>query len=210
VISIFCLQSGGTSAQEVKPQTPDAVFGGRRQYLDNVVVDQSQLAIDYKRGSFDLTNILQLTYDELPSDVMSIHRQLSTDALGAETKLTMVTLQNTVIAPPENAKALKRMSLLQRRPDVDFETFQHEWFYLHGLLVKRLKGVVGYRQNLALSNFAGSSPAFIDGMVELWFEDAQAIAQAFQTDSGRTLMTHAKEFIGEITTFLVETRIVAK
>jgi uncharacterized protein (TIGR02118 family) len=206
MISIFCLQSGG------RVQAPAAEIGdtdtlkGASERLDNMVADQSQLAISYKRGNFELSNILQLTYEQVPHNSEAIHAELASAFPERETHLTLVTLRNTIIKPPEYTSALKRMSLLQRRPDINASRFQHEWFTLHGLLVKRLKGVIGYNQNLVVSQMAGSSTAKIDGMVELWFENADAIQNAFQTDEGTTLMTHAKEFIGEITTFLVEPR----
>jgi hypothetical protein len=44
----------------------------------------------------------------------------------------------------------------------------------------------------------------VDGMVELWFPDTETIEAAFRSDVGITTMTHAKEFIAEISTFLVE------
>ena len=40
------------------------------------------------------------------------------------------------------------------------------------------------------------------------FDDAAAIDTAFGSPQGQTLMMHAREFIGEITTFLVETHVV--
>ena len=45
----------------------------------------------------------------------------------------------------------------------------------------------------------------IDGIVELWFEDLDGLNSGFASDAGKTLMTHATEFIAEISTFLVET-----
>jgi hypothetical protein len=45
----------------------------------------------------------------------------------------------------------------------------------------------------------------IDGIVELWFDDAESINNAFGSAIGKETMAHAATFIGEITTFLVET-----
>jgi EthD domain len=44
----------------------------------------------------------------------------------------------------------------------------------------------------------------IDGIVELWFEDVDAIERGFRSDRGRTTMMHAQEFISEISTFMVD------
>jgi len=49
----------------------------------------------------------------------------------------------------------------------------------------------------------------LDGIVELWFADADAIDEAFGSPVGRDTMAHAQSFIGEITTYLVEPVVVA-
>jgi hypothetical protein len=48
----------------------------------------------------------------------------------------------------------------------------------------------------------------IDGIVELWFTDIDSLNAGFTSDAGKTLMTHASEFLAEISTFLVETHEV--
>jgi hypothetical protein len=44
----------------------------------------------------------------------------------------------------------------------------------------------------------------VDGIVELWFRDAEDLESGFRSACGKTLMTHAEEFIAEISTFLVD------
>ena len=122
---------------------------------------------------------------------------------------SIVCLQNTVVAPPVDGTGLKRMSILRKRPDVSAEEFQAQWFELHSILVKRLPGLSGYRQNLVLDGPRDEEGhMMVDGMVELWFPNGETIDQAFQSDIGNTVMMHAKEFISEISTFLVEPTIV--
>ncbi len=48
----------------------------------------------------------------------------------------------------------------------------------------------------------------IDGIVKLWFDDVAALDATFLSLPGATLMTHALEFIDEITTFLVERHVI--
>jgi uncharacterized protein (TIGR02118 family) len=106
------------------------------------------------------------------------------------------------------------MSTLKRRPDVSTEKFKEEWFDVHSVLVKRLPQVKGYTQNLIFDRSFGRSKAAryeelpIDGIVELWFSDVDSLNAGFASDAGNTLMTHASEFIAEISTFLVETHEV--
>jgi uncharacterized protein (TIGR02118 family) len=119
-----------------------------------------------------------------------------------------------VIPPTTDRPLIKRMSLLKRLPEVSPEVFRREWRVEHARLVKRVSGVRGYRQNLIVAREApkgtpvGYEGLPIDGIVELWFDDAASIDAAFASPQGTTLMTHAREFIAEITTFLVETHVV--
>ena len=82
----------------------------------------------------------------------------------------------------------------------------------HG--ISRLPQVKGYTQNLIFDRAHGrGKPAkydelAIDGIVELWFADVDSLNAGFASDAGKTLMTHATEFIAEISTFLVETHEV--
>ena len=49
----------------------------------------------------------------------------------------------------------------------------------------------------------------IDGIVELWFADAETLDAAFASPAGQVTMAHAMTFLSEITAFLVtERRIV--
>jgi len=74
--------------------------------------------------------------------------------------------------------------------------------------------VRGYRQNLIVGREVPKGQPVdydrlpIDGIVELWFDDTESLNTAFASPRGVTLMTHAREFIAEITTFLVERHVI--
>jgi uncharacterized protein (TIGR02118 family) len=127
---------------------------------------------------------------------------------------TVIIDQVEVMAPAADRPLLKRMSLLRRLPQVTPETFRHEWREEHARLVRRIEGVRGYRQNLITARDVpkgvpvGYEDLPIDGIVELWFDDAESIDRSFGSPQGVTLMTHAREFIGEISTFLVERHVI--
>jgi len=185
------------------------------RYIQNLVVDRSQKAIDYQRGILEVDGISQLFFASLADMRKSIAMQTLEELATDEAKfidglVVLTTLQNTVIEPAM-AHGVKRMSFLRKRSDVSMETFQREWFMLHATLVKRLPGILGYRQNLVIdrqrNRFAASedeSSIGVDGVVELWFESTAAIEAAFRSLPGKTTMSHAQEFISEITTFMVE------
>lgn len=108
---------------------------------------------------------------------------------------------------------IKRMSLLTRRPDVSPEAFREHWFNTHAVLLRKLLPEVrGYVQNLWLgpgpNPLRPPGPHRIDGIVELWFEDADAMTSAFSSERGAQLMEDGRRFIDTVTTFLVEERVM--
>lgn len=196
-----------------------AKLPGLRRYEQNHVVDSVQRGIAYARGPEQLDGFSMLWFDSEAAMRDAIATEVGRALVADENHfiggLRIVALDQVEVIPPSTDRPLlKRMSLLRRLPDVSPEQFVHEWRVEHARLVKRVNGVRGYRQNLIVAREApkgtpvGYEGLPIDGIVELWFDDAAALAAAFATPQGATLMTHAREFIGEITTFLVETHVV--
>ncbi len=188
---------------------------GLRRYDQNFVIDSEQRGIDYARGPVTFDAISEAWFD----DEAAMESSLTSDAANAVVAdepnfvddMRVVTVaQNVVIPTPPGAPLLKRMSTIKRREDVTPETFHHEWLNVHSLLVRRLPQVKGYTQNVILDRTRGQGGQLsredlpIDGLVELRFEDVQSLHAAFRSDAGITLMTHAREFIAEISTFLVD------
>jgi uncharacterized protein (TIGR02118 family) len=192
-----------------------AILPGLRRYHQNHVVDSEQRGIDYPRGPVTFDGVSELWFDDEPAMRQAVASDAMTALAADEANLiddihVITAEQNVVIPTPPGARLLKRMSTLKRRDDVAPEIFRHEWFRVHSLLVKRLPQVKGYTQNLILDRRRGRGGQVsrdelpIDGIVELWFENVQSLQSAFQSPAGNTLMTHACEFIAEISTFLVE------
>lgn len=180
----------------------------------NRVVDNSQKGINYARGGVELDAVTQFFFNDISASMTAASMGSFNFTMGLSGPMvaemhSILCLQNTVVAPPAIGQGLKRMSILRKRPDVSSEEFQKQWFELHGLLVERLPGLAGYRQNLVLDGpRCADGHMMVDGMVELWFPDGETIDSAFQSDIGNTTMMHAKEFIAEISTFLVEPHCV--
>lgn len=189
---------------------------GLRSYVQNHVTDRAQRGIVFARGPEELDGFSQLTFDDLQAMQEALRTPLGPQLVQDEAhfigRLRIVTVDSlTVIPPPPQGSALKRMSLLRRRPDVTPEVFAREWREVHGPLVRRMPGILGYRQNLITDRESpkGTPVAYeglpLDGIVELWFSDTASIDATFGSDLGRETMAHAQTFIGEITTYLVET-----
>jgi uncharacterized protein (TIGR02118 family) len=193
---------------------------GLRRYEQNHVIDQLQRGISYPRGSEQLDGFSMLWFDSEEAMRAAIATDMGCALVPDEARLfgdlRIVALdQVEVVAPQTDRPLIKRMSLLRRRADVSPEQFLHEWREVHGTLVKTMPGIRGYRQNYitARQSPKGTSVAYdglpIDGIVELWFDSKESLDAAFSSPQGQTTMAHARTFIAEITTFLVQThRIV--
>src|SRR5688572_5212605 len=130
-----------------------ATLPGVRRYHQNHVIDRQQRGITYARGSQNFDGISELWFDDLPSMQSAFSgdlvQELAADEASFLGDLKVVTaIQNRVIPVPHGERLIKRMSTLKRRPEVSSEQFQHEWFRVHSVLVKRLPQVKGYTQNL--------------------------------------------------------------
>jgi uncharacterized protein (TIGR02118 family) len=193
---------------------------GLRRYHQNAVTDRQQRGITYARDGLDFDGFSELWFDDAPSMQRAFANEKQVKELGEDEgrfigELKLITaVQHVVIPTPSDVPLIKRMTTLRRRPDVSAQKFQEEWFDVHSVLVKRLPQVKGYTQNLIFDRSLGrGKPATynelpIDGIVELWFTDTESLNQGFQSDAGKTLMTHATEFIAAMSTFLVETHKV--
>ncbi len=196
-----------------------AKLPGLRRYEQNHVTDSVQRGITFQRGPEQLDGFSMLWFDSLDAMRAAMATEAGQALVADENHfigdLRIVAIDQVEVIPPVTTRpVIKRMSLLRRIPEVTPETFKHEWRVEHAHLVKRLNGVQGYRQNLVTGREAPKGtpvdyPALpIDGIVELWFDDAESLAAAFATPQGATLMMHAREFISEITTFLVDPIVI--
>jgi len=196
---------------------------GLREYWQNRVVDRIQRGIDYPRGPWDFDGFSQLTFDDTSRMQHGIHQSEVAAALVTDERYFLGTLnivaveQNVVVPVPEaeqRAKLFKRMSLLKRRDDISEDDFRREWI-THRDLLRQMVGVAGYRQNviIARERVKGTPSTYaelpIDGIVELWFENAATLEAAFNSPAGRAAMQHARSFLAEITVFAIaELRVV--
>ncbi|VTU32242.1 EthD protein [Variovorax sp. PBL-H6] len=194
-----------------------------REYWQNLVVDRVQRGIDFARGPWDFDGFSQLWFDDLGRSKSAFSNgDLATALVEDENHflggLHIVTAEQSVVIPlpdeNERARLLKRMSIIKRQPTLSEEDFRREW-RVHGDLVRKMPGVSAYRQNVVVAREREKGRACdydslpIDGIVELWFRDAQTLQDAFASSAGQTTMAHAKTFLGDITAFLVaERRIV--
>ena len=194
---------------------------GLRRYQQNHVVDASQLAIDHARGAWEVDGFSQLWFD----DIDAMRRAVESPELRPDLpdianfcgEVKLVVCQPNVVVPvaADAGPLVKRMSILTRRPDITAERFRDEWFGFHAEAVRKFPNLVGYTQNLVidregadLTNPAPYEQVPIDGVVELWFRSVDDVRTAFSSSAAEVSQRHALDFIGTITTYLVETHVI--
>ena len=71
---------------------------------------------------------------------------------------------------------IKVVEVVNRRPDMSVEEFQHYWLQTHGPIVQRIPGLRRYVQShTRIGGYRNGEPAF-DGIAEVWFDDKSALA----------------------------------
>lgn len=189
-----------------------------REYWQNRVTDRVQRGIDFARGPWAFDGFSQLYFDDArQADHAFTDSDIAGELIADERRflgeLHIVTAEQNVVVPvpaaPKRDALHKRISTLKRRPELSEDDFRREWI-VHRDLVRQMPGVAGYRQNVVIARErikgqpCGYDELPIDGIVELWFQDAAALEAAFGSAAGRTSMKHAQTFLGEITVFSVE------
>jgi uncharacterized protein (TIGR02118 family) len=188
---------------------------GLRRYVQNAVVDSSQLAIDHARGDFAIDGFSQLWFDDLAAMQAASFAPAFAPTLPDLPRfcaaVQVVACEPNIVVPVADGPLVKRMSILTRRPGLSPGRFRDEWFGFHAEAVRKFPGLMGYTQNLVVDRPAlpDGVPATADGIVELWFRSVEDIRAAFASSAAEISQRHALDFIGTITTYLVEPLEVA-
>lgn len=187
---------------------------GLRSYRQNVVVDAEQRS-PFPRGGREFDGFAQLEFDSL-NDMRTAMEHVRDDpqvhlAHFAREATTFAAVRKLDLAPPPGRRLLKRISLLRRAEATNPACFQEEWWGEHSRLVAAMDGYAGYAQNLVIgavdeSGKIAGEVAF-DGAVEFWFEDLDSMQRFYGSAAFAGVAAHGEEFIGEITTYLVEEHI---
>ncbi len=107
---------------------------------------------------------------------------------------------------------IKRLGLLKKRPDLDVEAFRRYWLEVHAPLIAAMPGVRAYRQN----HTVGSGPDVgaplteepIDGVVEIWFDDEDAMKRAYASPEGERVLADIPNFIDRLTVFVMREHVI--
>lgn len=96
-----------------------------------------------------------------------------------------------------------RMGLLNKKDDWSMDRFRGYWREQHAQLASQLPGLKAYHQNhvtdtaqRGISHKRG--PENVDGISQLWFDDAQRMNDAFSEALGKKLIADEEHFIGHL------------
>jgi uncharacterized protein (TIGR02118 family) len=100
------------------------------------------------------------------------------------------------------AFVFKRMSILERRPSDDQAFFSRHWQEQHGPLVARLPLIRAYVQN-HIEDAYEPSPFRVGGIVELQFDDPDAMATAFAAAPSLAVAADEANFLGNAAGYVI-------
>ena len=86
---------------------------------------------------------------------------------------------------------IKLVNLVVKKPDYSHEEFVERWTGEHADIAKELPGLKRYSTSLPTD----PERAEYDGIVELYFEDMDALKAAFSSEIGERVNVDAAEFI---------------
>jgi uncharacterized protein (TIGR02118 family) len=96
---------------------------------------------------------------------------------------------------------VKIIALIKRKPEISRDDFLRHWKLTHAPYIRALPGIRRYRQNHALEH---RQQWLWDGAAEVWFDSVTDVARAFESPAADAMRQDEKNFIDEITWFLVD------
>jgi uncharacterized protein (TIGR02118 family) len=192
---------------------------GLSGYVQNHVVQHPHSGAGLARGTEEFDGFSQLWFEDDSAAHIAISTELGRSLVADEGHFIgdlriALAEQNPVVTPAKDTRLVKFMSLLKRRSDVTADRFKNEWANAQASLIKKIRNVRGYRQNLIVERQVpkGTPVAYdrfpIDGIAELWFDNIDALEAGFASSEGQLAVTHARELIAEVTVFLVDSHVI--
>jgi uncharacterized protein (TIGR02118 family) len=192
---------------------------GLSGYVQNHVAQHPHLGADLAQGTEEFDGFSQLWFENDSATRIAISTELGR-SLGADESHFIGDLrialaeQNPVVTPAKDIRLVKFMSLLKRRSDVTADRFKSEWANVQASLIKNIRNLRGYRQNLIIERqvpkgmTVGYDRLPIDGIAELWFDSIDALQAEFASSEGQVAVKHARQLIGEATAYLVDPHVI--
>ena len=108
--------------------------------------------------------------------------------------------------------ALKRASLLQRKPGISHAEFVKHWVEIHAPMARACPGIGRYALTIVKSASTRKDVApyqiQVDGIAELWFKDQAAFDAYSNSPATKRLRDDGATFIGREIDFVTEEKII--
>jgi len=97
---------------------------------------------------------------------------------------------------PVAADGFKIIEIIQRRPDLDVEAYQHHWRAVHGPLGAKIPAVRRYVQNHPLPGaYANGRTPYCDGYAMVWFDTMADMRSSPETEAYKITIADEANFI---------------
>ena len=107
---------------------------------------------------------------------------------------------------------IKTVGLLTRKSGWTHEQFMTHWVETHGPLAHEVPGLRRYVQNHITGERSRAdietTAVEVDGIAELWFDDAAALEAASRTPEMKALHADGALFIGRLKSYTVEEKVI--
>ncbi|QCI64162.1 EthD family reductase [Phreatobacter stygius] len=188
---------------------------GLRGYLRHRVTDPGP------RGDWNIDGICELQF----ANADTMRAALGSQAFAAMTaaaaqfrdpaSIVVCEKHEAIPCTADDLPAVKRMSILRRRPEVSPEEFRREWLGRHAELVRTWPKLLGYTQNLVIARYdehtreASHDDIPVDGVVELWFRSKEDAAEVVTTAAFARTKEHTETIVASVAPYFVETTRIA-
>lgn len=90
---------------------------------------------------------------------------------------------------------IKLVYCFRKKSDISVDEFARYWGDEHASIGKRIPGIRRFVQSLAIRDARDAHAPSFDGMVELWFDDVDAVLRARQSPAWRESTADEARFI---------------
>ena len=193
-----------------------ATIPGVRRYHQNLVISDRQLRLEVPMGPWRPDGFSEIWFD----DDATMRRAIASPAYAANAtdiplfigdfKLLVCEAHPGIELPAGASGLRKRISLLTRLPGITAAGFRDEWLGRHVEIARNIPAMAAYAQNVTIHR--GPDPAInlpyadlpIDGVSVIWYRSNEELRDALHSPAGEALITHARGFLREVSTFEVE------
>ena len=105
----------------------------------------------------------------------------------------------------DGTAAVKRLSILRRKPGLSRTQFGSYWHDVHAPMARCHRHVARYVQNHVLVDASPDAP--IDGLAEFRITDSAGLQADYETDAGKAMRVDVQNFAAWVSTYVVREKV---